>query len=158
MKWRIWSAFSNPLWVEIMIVAGNVYAGHWGGNGKTRFSDEDAPEAVALIRPYVYTTTTGYTCAVTPLIHSKIQKGQGYSVRGGQGELNQQCSFEYRGSLPKVAASEPKIQSGSKAQAVRDKIAEVKSQGGQAATVVQWAVSELGMTAALAKTYVKNNW
>lgn len=139
-----------------------------GGNGKTRYSQEDAPEAVALNRPYVYITTVGKEVRVTKVIHSKIQRGTTYTYRGGLGQLNSQCQYSYAASVgePKVlvtkttapvapaAPARKPAQGASKAQLVRAMIAN----GWTQEVCVARAVSDLGMTTALAKTYVKNNW
>ena len=142
-----------------------------GGNGSTRYSEEDAPEAVAAQRPYVYITTSGNEVRVTKVIHTKIQLGNTYTYRGGLGKLNSQCQYNYMGNAAVAAARKPIVvntpaapasvaaarnpqQGASKAQLVRAMIAN----GWTQEVCIARAVSDLGMTTALAKTYVKNNW
>lgn len=56
-----------------------------------------------------------------------------------------------------IAAKKPAAKV-TKADRVRECIAQVKAQGGAIAAVVAWAVENLGMTKALATAYAKNNW
>lgn len=72
-----------------------------GGNGQTRYSEEDAPEAVAHARPWVYITTAGHQVRVTKIIHAKIQRGVSYMFRGGLGRVTQDCQYSYM-SAPTV--------------------------------------------------------
>jgi hypothetical protein len=58
----------------------------------------------------------------------------------------------------KVSVPLKQKHTGSKADAVRARIADAKRNAEHMDIVVLWAVSELGMSVALAKTYVKNNW
>lgn len=62
--------------------------------------------------------------------------------------------------LPKSVAPTESVEasSPSKADRVRARIAEAKARGESPDTVVRWAQLCLAMTAALARTYVKNNW
>ena len=150
-----------------------------GGNGQRCYSEEDAPEAHAAMRPYVYTTTNGTKCPVTPALHKKIQAGRTYTMRQGGGQLNRFCEYEYMGQ-PKVAVKTPapvdkplvlgtaKVEiplkrpaapaGASKADLVRGRIAQAKARGEAAEVVVMWAIDCLGMARSLAQTYVKNNW
>ena len=63
-----------------------------GGNGKRCYTAEDAPEAIARIRPFVYTTTIGTEINITKVIHGKIQRGKSYIAKDG-GKINQSCSY-----------------------------------------------------------------
>lgn len=146
-----------------------------GGNGQRCYSEEDAPEAVAAQRPYVYITTNGNEVRVTKVIHSKIQKGASYTFRGGKGQVNRACAFNYM-TAPAVAASKkpvvvdvtpkaPVVRSapaatGSKADQLRAYLRQAKADVGSEAyeRTVRWAMETLGMSASLARTYVKNNW
>jgi predicted SprT family Zn-dependent metalloprotease len=153
-----------------------------GGSGQRCYSEEDAPEAIAAQRPWVYITTNGNEVRVTKVIHSKIQQGMIYTFRGGKGQVSRQCQYNYM-TAPAVDASKkpvvvntpaplvlsntkveiplkrPALTAGvSKADQVRARIQQARAQGESAAVVVQWAVTELGMSLSLAKTYVKNNW
>lgn len=148
-----------------------------GGNGSRTYSENDAPEAVAAMRPYVYITTTGHEVRVTKVIHSKIQSGAGYVMKGGKGKLNRECQYNYM-AAPAVASSkapvivnttpqttvkapvERHVPAGGQTNAslIRARIAQAKARTESADIVVQWAVDCLGMKTALAKTYVKNNW
>lgn len=143
-----------------------------GGNGQRCYSEEDAPEAHAALRPYVYTTTLGQKCPVTPVQHRKIQAGTTYTMRRGGGVINRQCQYEYMGNtvqakpaqVPAQAQQKPvqrpaaPAAGASKADMVRARIAQAKARGEAPAVVVQWAVDCLGMTRSLASSYVKNNW
>lgn len=137
-----------------------------GGNGSTRYSENDAPEAVAQQRPYVYITTTGHEVRVTKVLHSKIQQGAGYRIKGNKGSINRGCQYQYMTAPSPVVVRNPapaSVQptavpavapaSASKAEQVRAML----RRGNTPEQVVEWAVSVLGMKAALARTYVKNN-
>lgn len=119
---------------------------------------------------YVYTTSTGHSVTLSEVRHRKVQRGSVYFARG-KGQINAQCAWSIAGSEVRVqpkptAAVVPPVskpagvpaQGGSKADLVRAKIAEVKAAGKISTVVVQWAIDELGMSASLARTYVKNNW
>jgi SprT protein len=138
-----------------------------GGNGSTRYSENDAPEAVAQMRPWVYITTTGHQVRITKVIHNKIQQGQGYVMKNGLGKVNRDCQFNWMSAPAEQAAAKPIVinkpapainKSASKADQVRARIALAKKDGEGSSVVVNYAVTVLGMSLALAKTYVKNNW
>lgn len=139
-----------------------------GGNGRRCYSEDDAPEAVAALRPYVYVTTSGNTVRVTKVIHSKIQtRGASYSYRGGLGSINRACEYSYMTAPAVVAAKKPVVtvvakkpevkvvakNTASKADLIRAMIAN----GFTEEQVIARAVSELGMSRTLARTYYKNN-
>ena len=132
-----------------------------GGNGRRTYSEADAPEAVAAMRPYVYVTTTGSELRVTKGIHTKIQRGVSYTTRDGKGSVNSTCHYSYMAATrttatapvaPRVAVA-PVVQGASKADLIRAQLA----QGVSAEACVTYGVEVLGMSRALAKTYVKNN-
>jgi predicted SprT family Zn-dependent metalloprotease len=149
-----------------------------GGNGQRCYSEADAPEAVAAQRPYVYITTTGHECRVTKVIHTKIQRGTTYTMKGGKGKLTRECQYNYMTAPAVKAAAKPvvvntdTIKLGTKmvevpikkpapAPATASKAEQIRAmikRGNTQEQVVEWAVATLGMTRALAKTYVKNNW
>lgn len=149
-----------------------------GGSGSRCYGEDDAPEAVAAQRPYVYITTTGHEVRVTKIIHSKIQSGKGYVMRGGKGKINRECQYSYM-TAPAVEASrkpvivnrtpaepakpapvERAVPAGgqSNASLIRARIAQAKARNESAEAVIKFGVEVLGMTAALAKTYTRNNW
>jgi SprT protein len=151
-----------------------------GGNGNRCYKAEEAPEAVAVQRPYAYTTSTGHLVAVSPIIHSKIQSGRAYTYRG-KGSITKAQPFTRTQASMLAAPTKPIAPTApivfstkqvppavrtvapagvSKADAIRAQIAVVKAAQGSEAfeVVVAWAVNELGMTRTLARTYVKNNW
>lgn len=64
-----------------------------GGNGQRCYTAEDAPEAVAVQKPFTYVTTSGHKVAVSPAIHNKIQRGKTYLYRGGLGCLTSACTY-----------------------------------------------------------------
>ena len=152
-----------------------------GGNGRRCYSEEDAPEAIAAARPYVYITTNGNTVRVTKVIHSKIQqRGASYSFKGGKGSINKSCQYSYMTAPAIEAAKKPVIvkqpvvkapahvsnrapagfapAGASKADMIRARIAQAKVRNETMHDVVLFGVQALGMTRALATTYVKNNW
>ena len=145
-----------------------------GGNGSTRYSEQDAPEAVAQQRPWVYITTTGHQGRITKVIHTKIQRGASYSIRGGKGSVNNQCQYNYM-TAPAVAATRKPVvvQQPAPVQqpaTVRPTASVQPAQGSKAEQIRAWirlgmgdeaiiaAAGELlGMKAGLVKTYIKNN-
>ena len=76
-----------------------------GGNGSRTYSAEDAPEAAARRAPFVYITTSGARCNVTPIIHRKIQGGMVYIAKQG-GKLTRECQF----SLASATQPQPAVQ------------------------------------------------
>lgn len=144
-----------------------------GGNGKTRYSEDDAPEAIAAMRPYVYITTNGNEVRVTKVIHGKIQNQHAsYVMKGGKGKINRQCQYSYISAPAVKAAAKPIVVAqpapivpagtygSSKADRVRAFLKQAKADHGSAAQekTIAWAVANLHMTPTLARTYVKNNW
>lgn len=156
----------NPGWKRVCVAL--------GGTGERCYNEDDAPEAVAKQKPFKYVSTTGQTISVSPIIHRKIQLGQSYRYRGGLGMLNKQCAFSTAqgGILIRPAPTRevpvqafvramPPVSTGaSKADQLRAFLGKAKREVGAAAEeqTVVWAVQTLGMTRALAKSYVKNNW
>ena len=145
-----------------------------GGNGNRCYSAADAPEAVAKQRPFTYTSTSGAAVAVSPIIHRKIQNGASYRYRA-LGTVNKSCAFTlttaHSITQPKPVAPTVRapvvaptvrtvsaVPGASNADKVRYLIAVAKRNAMSADSVVNAAVLDLGMTRALAKTYVKNNW
>lgn len=138
-----------------------------GGSGERCHS-----EAVTYAkgRTYVYTSSTGHTVNLSETKHRRIQQGAGYTFKDrSKGRLDRTCSYSLLGSttvvtpavqptavLPKPV---PSRDSGtSKADLVRGRIQQAKRDGDGSSVVVNWAVTTLGMSLSLAKTYVKNNW
>ena len=146
-----------------------------GGNGSRCYGENDAPEAVAQQRPWVYITTTGHEVRVTKVIHNKIQAGAGYVMRGGKGKINRECQYSYMTAPAQKAAAKPVVvntpapavvapvqrptvsvqpaATGSKADQIRAWI----RAGASDAEIIALAAEKLGMKAALVKTYIKNN-
>ena len=154
-----------------------------GGNGRRCYTAEDAPEAVAKQRPFSYVTTSGHTVAVSPIIHRKIQNGQSYTYRNGMGRVTRDCTYSSTTAqsvvskvrvpvapvlpvAPTVAkvrvTTERHVAAGqhSNASLIRSHLAAAKRSVGSEAReqTIVWAIGALGMTRALATTYVKNNW
>jgi predicted SprT family Zn-dependent metalloprotease len=148
-----------------------------GGNGQTRYGEADAPEAVAAQRPYVYITTLGHEVRVTKVVHSKIQRGVDYIMKGGKGRINRECQYSFMTAPTVKAAAKPVVvqqpapvqrpatvaqpaAQGSNAQRLRVYLAQAKQDVGSEAVeqTIAWAIATLGMKPALARTYVKNNW
>lgn len=149
-----------------------------GGNGRRCYDEDDAPEAVAAQRPYVYITTHGHEVRVTKVMHTKIQKGASYTAKG-KGQLTRQCQFNYMSAptadkplvltgknieipmaKPKAAPKERAVAAGgqSNASLIRSRIAQAKARGETMNDVILFGIQALGMTKALATTYVRNNW
>ena len=148
-----------------------------GGNGERCHS-----EAVVYAkgRTFVYTTSTGATVNLSETKHRKIQQGAYYLFKDrSKGRLDRACSYSVLGSTtvvqPAVQTKAVPVQTplpkaapvtapwnlplgASKADQVRARIAVAKNNGEGSSAVVNYAVTVLGMTLALAKTYVKNNW
>lgn len=167
---------------------GNAHNAGWkrvcialGGNGKRCYSAEDAPEAIAKQRPYTYTTSTGHTVAVSPIIHRKIQtRGASYRFKG-KGNVSKACAYTLStatsvvSKVPTVTPhTAPTVRvpvvtkpvqhsiaaAGSKADMLRAYLKQAKADVGSEAEerTVAWAIATLGMSRTLARTYVKNNW
>jgi len=153
-----------------------------GGNGNRCYKAEEAPEAVAVQRPYAYTTSTGHLVAVSPIIHRKIQTlGSSYTYRG-KGRISKAQPFTLTQASMLASPTKPVAPTVlpayvppvfkpivaytaapvgvSKADAIRAYLAQAKKDVGSEAMerTIAWAVNELGMTRTLARTYVKNNW
>lgn len=138
-----------------------------GGNGERCYSDEDAPEAIAMLQPYVYITTNGSEVRVTKVIHKKIQSGHSYAYRDGKGIINSSCQYNYMAPTAIVAAKKPKVVTTAKqsnvggmsnAERIRARIALAKINDEKMQEVILFGMQELKMSKALATTYVKNNW
>lgn len=141
-----------------------------GGNGERCHS-----EAVTYAkgRTYVYTTSTGRTVNLSETKHRRVQQGASYTGRNGLGRIDRTCAYSLLGSttvitpavspkavpvhtlLPKALQPAPAMPAGaSKADLIR---AQIRA-GRSASECVQYGITVLGMTASLARTYVKNNW
>lgn len=139
-----------------------------GGSGE-RCHEEAVTYAKG--RTYVYTTSTGHTVNLSETKHRRIQQGVGYTFKDrSKGRLDRTCAYSLLGSttvitpavspkavpvqtlLPKPVAA---VSAGaSKADLIR---AQIRA-GRSASECVEYGIRVLGMTASLARTYVKNNW
>jgi predicted SprT family Zn-dependent metalloprotease len=155
-----------------------------GGNGSRCYKQEDAPEAVAKAKPYAYTTSTGHIVAVSPVIHRKIQtRGASYMFRG-KGRVSKAQPYTMTNASMLTAPTVTKVAApiapakavdimarmrmpvvaqhsgSSNAERIRAYITIAKADSGSEAfeKAVQYGIVALGMKAALARTYVKNNW
>lgn len=140
-----------------------------GGSGE-RCHEEAVTYAKG--RTFVYTTSTGHTVNLSEVKHRRIQQGAGYTFKDrSKGRLDRTCAYSLLGSTtvvtpavsPKQVPVQPKpVQSRdygtSKADLVRGRIMQAKRDGEGSSVVVNYAVTVLGMSLSLAKTYVKNNW
>lgn len=145
-----------------------------GGNGSRCYGENDAPEAVAAQRPWVYITTTGHEVRVTKIIHSKIQQGAGYVMKGGKGKINRECAYNYMTAPAVKAAAKPVVvntpapvlklgtatrsvqpapRTASNAELIRCMI----RNGLDDEAIIARAMTELGMKRQLIKAYIKNN-
>ena len=146
-----------------------------GGNGKTRFDSEDAPEAHAMVRPYVYTGSTGKTVCVSTRIHNKIQRGAAYRYREA-GVIN--CNSPVMKNVvkglkmtalkietPKEATKTVKVTTAKTVKAkapakvktvsAADQMRAFIATGASADDCVKFGIEKLGQTATRAKSYVK---
>lgn len=148
-----------------------------GGTGQ-RCHSEDVTYAKG--RTYVYTTSTGRTINVSETKHQRIQTGSAYLFKDrSMGRIDFTCAYSQLGDatvikpipLPTLNIAEftpkPAVQpkpvvsrdyGTSKADLVRGRIMMAKRNGEGSSVVVNYAVTTLGMSLSLAKTYVKNNW
>jgi len=143
-----------------------------GGSGE-RCHEEAVTYAKG--RTYVYTSSTGHTVNLSETKHRRIQQGAGYTFKDrSKGRLDRTCSYSLLGSTtvvtPAVSPKQVPVQTllpkpvqsrdfgTSKADLVRGRIMQAKRDGDGSSVVVNWAVTTLGMSLSLAKTYVKNNW
>jgi predicted SprT family Zn-dependent metalloprotease len=145
-----------------------------GGNGSQCYGEEDAPEAVAAQRPWVYITTAGYEVRVTKIIHRKIQSGAAYVMRGGRGRVTRECQYNYMAPPLQAQTPQPERTStlatvnpathstpasgATMASLIRARIQQAKARAESEDVVIQFGVEVLGMKAALARTYTRNNW
>lgn len=147
-----------------------------GGNGRRCYGEDDAPEAIAQMRPYVYITTNGSQVRVTKVMHAKIQRGASYTFKGGKGGVSRSCQYSLMTAPAVKAAAKPVVVNTpapaapvertvaagqhSNASLIRSYLAQAKAAHGSEAfeLAVDHAVRVLGMKAGLARTYVKNNW
>lgn len=152
-----------------------------GGNGSRTYSAADAPEAAARRAPFVYITTSGARCPVTPIIHRKIQGGKVYIAKQG-GQLSRECQFSLASatvpaqqpavSKPTVPVSKPVQKTVIKPAAtvtpragkptnssmIRARILQARARGESPQVVMIYGVQDLGMGAALARKYVLGWW
>lgn len=136
-----------------------------GGSGERCHSEE---VTYAKGRTFYYTTSTGQVVAMSQTRHKKIQQGTVYRLRNGSGFINRDCS--YSRSKPtaqpqpqpkaQVLANKPVAKTGSNAERLRAALKQFKADLGSEAFehTVNWAMTELGMSCTLARTYVKGNW
>ena len=132
-------------------------------------------------KTFYYTSSTGRVVALSIQRHRKVQAGEVYRFRDGKGMIDKNCQFSTTSPaqlMPAlqpapvaptpapVAAPTPVLQltsgrmqgTGSKADHVRAKIRECKRNGQGQSDAIYWAITALGMSRSLAKTYVQNNW
>ena len=125
-------------------------------------------------RTFQYLTTIGILHTVSEKIHRKIQTGAAYRIRNG-GKLDKTCKWALFGqpinfaiaetpaapvevSQPKVTTPKTAPAGTSNATLVREFIRIAKRNNQTQKDVVSLCIDQLGMTRALAATYVKNNW
>lgn len=142
-----------------------------GGTGQTRHSEE---VVYAKGQTYVYTTSTGHRVNVSQTIHRKIQMGKVYRARG-KGSLTSTCSFSLLGDMitpaprtkevpvqtllpkvPVVSRTAP-VAGESKAARYRARIALAMERGEDDEAIIQFGITELGMTRQLSRAYLKAN-
>ncbi len=137
-----------------------------GGSGETYHKEK---VVYAKGETYVYTTSTGATVHLSATRHRKVQSGVVYRFRDGKGAINISSAYNLLGEQPVqtvkpvttgVPVQKPvqKPEGASKAALVRARIAQAKARGEGSSVVVNFAVTVLGMSLSLAKTYVAGNW
>lgn len=140
-----------------------------GGSAKRTHSES---VVYANGNTYVYTSSTGKTVNLSEVKHRRIQRGTVYVGRNGMGRIDRSCAWSLLGQTPAVQPTKevpvetllPKtvqdldIPGVSKAAAIRARIYSAKQAGEPQGAVIAWAMTRLQMSAALARTYVKNNW
>ena len=164
---------------------GNAHNSGWknvclalGGNGLRCYSEDDAPEALAMSRPYMYTSNNGSQVRVTPRTHAKLQLGHIYQFKGGLGIVDRACSFVKSPApvLAKVSVTArrapvaalavmPVVKYVAPACAAHSKPAASKAEvirsmlraGTPHEDIVMFAIVQLGMKRALIRTYIANN-
>lgn len=136
-----------------------------GGNSKRCYSKEDAPEAYAAQRPYTYTTNLGKLVAVTKAIHRKVQFQRAIYTYKGLGTIN--CNSAV--TATKFVPVSPKVESA-KENKTFTRVAKVGTEtntskmrafiatGVSATACVEFGITKLGQTKALAVSYVKTQW
>lgn len=127
-------------------------------------------------KTFYYTSSTGKIVELSIVRHRKVQSGGTYRWRDGS-RIDRSCAWSTTDPGVRVVAPpapteqhrarEQTIarvieQSGSKAQRLRAKIAELRAAGLaealQIAEATNYAINQLGLTRALAATYIRNNW
>jgi hypothetical protein len=134
-----------------------------GGNGKTKYTVSDAPEAHAMIRPFTYTTDRGMPVRVTPRIHAKIQRGASYSYRGlGVVNRNSPVTKTQINEIKKMTETVTKTKKAPVAKAGKEtntsKMRAVIASGKTFDECVTFGVETLGQKKTLAISYVKTQW
>lgn len=136
-----------------------------GGNGERCHSQE----VVHKGGTFYYTTASGRVIALSAVRHSRVQRmSVTYTSKHGD-VINSKCSFSTTAqptaivkpaALPKIPVVQPTTipASGSKADMVRSRIVIAKLLLQGESVPIEWAVLNLGMSKALATSYVRNNW
>lgn len=144
-----------------------------GGNGE-RCHNEKVTYANG--KTFYYTSSNGRVIELSSVRHNKVQKGETYRWRDGS-RIDRTCAWSTTDpGVRLVAAPAPteqhkareqtiaKVvqQAGSKAERLRAKIAELRAAGLvealQIVEATEYAINQLGLTRALAATYIRNNW
>jgi len=145
-----------------------------GGSGATRHK-----EAVVFAKgkTFVYTTSTGHTVNVSETIHRRIQMGKIYRARN-KGSLTNVCAYSLLGEPvtqvaptkemdPMLVLGTKKVEvplkrpaagaSETKAARYRARIAQALECGEDDEAIIQFGITELGMTRQLSRAYLKAN-
>jgi predicted SprT family Zn-dependent metalloprotease len=160
----------NPGWKRVCV--------ELGGSGARTHSEL---VVYAKGRTYVYTSSTGAQLALNERRHKAVQNfGAVLRYRRGKGSVDRTCSYYIYGSatapkktvapvvtpkLPestvfpvKTVAKAPHTDGASNAAKIRARIAKAKVDNEDQNAVIQYGITTLHMSEALARTYVKNNW
>lgn len=74
-----------------------------GGNGKSRHS-YDVEYAAGT---FTYVSDRGVNINVSKIRHTKIQRGVGYTFKGGKGRMDRHCAWAPAGQTPRVTNKRP---------------------------------------------------
>lgn len=142
-----------------------------GGTGERCHNEE---VTFAKGKTFAYTASCGTVVNLSQVRHNKIQKGASFTLRSTGGKLHNQCEFSVVGNAAplvretvkapvaakpaKHLAAVKKAGAPSNAALIRSRIAQAKARNEGMEAVIDFGQTVLGMTRALATTYVRNNW
>lgn len=136
-----------------------------GGNGQRCHNEK---VVYANGKTFYYTSSTGRVVAISAIRHRKIQQGHTYRFSRDGSRIDRACAYSTTDpgvrlvAPPTPVEQAPQQHTGSKAERLRAKIAELRAAGLQEALQIieatEFAINQLGLTRSLAATYIRNNW